>query len=269
MKSHFREAAERCIENGVRLLDDVDWLYYEERPAATCLALATIAQEEFAKAFFLTLVDRGIIAWNSLVNRATRDHTCKQLLGLVLSHLSPDDDEENKRSDEFLAGIEEHKRLMEVYDNSSDKDERKRIWARITEISKSWDSLPQSVSDAIFILRHEKIGRWESSCWGWVEEPTYDPLAKWLAEGKLDRIKQDALYVRLGRDGRVARTPTDVAHEDAKAAMAVADRMRYFVKYVLSADKIVDREYEKIESAIRSIFATLNAADAQSPVANP
>lgn len=206
-KSHFREAAERCIENGVRLLDDVDWLYYEERPAATCLALATIAQEEFSKAFFLILVDRGIVAWNSLVNRATRDHTCKQLLGLVLSHLSPDDDEETKRRDEFLAELEEHKRLMKAYKNSADTDEQNRIWGRITEISKSWDSLPKSVLDAIFILRHEKIGRWDSSFWEWDEEPSYDPLAKWLAEGKLDRIKQDALYVRLGRDGRVARTP--------------------------------------------------------------
>jgi AbiV family abortive infection protein len=269
-KSHFRETAERCIENGIRLLDDVDWLYYEERPAATCLALATIAQEEFAKAFFLTLVDRGIIAWNSLVNRATRDHTCKQLLGLVLSHLSPDDDEESKRSDEFLAGIEEHKRLMDAYKNSSDKNERDGIWARITEISKSWDALPQSVSDAISILRHEKIGRWKSSFWEWDDEPTYDPLAKWYAEGKLDRIKQDALYVRLGRDGRVAMTPTQITHEDAKEAMAVADRMRFFVKYVVSTDKIVDREYEKIESAIKSAFVTLDADDAQqSPTVNP
>jgi hypothetical protein len=152
----------------MRLLDDVDWLYYEERPAATCLALATIAQEEFAKAFFLALVDRGVIAWNSLVNRATRDHTCKQLLGLVLSHLSPDDDEENKRSDEFMTGVEEHKRLMNAYKKSLDENERDSIWARITAISSSWNSLPQSVSDAIFILRHEKIGRWEPSFSEWV-----------------------------------------------------------------------------------------------------
>lgn len=262
-KSYFGEAAERCIENGIRLLEDVDWLYFEERPAATCLALATIAQEEFAKAFFLTLVDRGIIAWSALVNRATRDHTCKQLLGLVLSHLSPDDDEEQKRSDEFMAGLKEHKRLMEAYKNSSDKDERHTIWARITELSTSWDSLPQSVSDAIFILRYEKIGRWESPLWEWDAAPTYDPLAKWLAEGKLDRIKQDALYVRLGRDGRVARTPSEITHVDAKEAISVADRMRFFVKYVLGADKNVGREYEKIESAIKSAFATLNADKAQ------
>lgn len=52
--------------------------------------------------------------------------------------------------------------------------------------------------------------------------------------------------------------------------MAVADRMRVFAKYVLSADKIVDMEYDKIESAIKSAFATLTAANAQqSPIVNP
>ena len=152
---------------------------------------------------------------------------------------------------------------MEAYKNSLDKDEQDRIWRRITEISNSWHSLPQSVSDAILILRHEKIGRWESRFWEWDEEPTYDPLAKWLAEGKLDRIKQDGLYVRLGRNGRVARTPMEMTHADAKEAMAVAGRMRFFVNYILSADKIVDSEYEKIESAIKSAFASLNADTAQ------
>jgi hypothetical protein len=116
--------------------------------------------------------------------------------------------------------------------------------------------LPQAVTDAIFILRHEKIGRWVSKRWSWAEEPTYDPLAQTLADGKLDREKQDALYVRLGRDGRVAKTP-EVKYEDAKAAMELGKRMRGFVKYTLEKGDGPCREYTKIESVFKSAFDSL------------
>jgi AbiV family abortive infection protein len=263
-KSHFIEAAEACFTNGERLLYDADFISSPEHPAGTSFALATIAQEEFAKAFFLWLASRGVITWNSFVCRATYDHTCKQLLGLVMKHLNPDWDEERKRSDEFLAEIEEHKRLIAAYKNSSDSSERDKIWKRVEEIGQKFRSLPQAVTDAIFILRHEKIGRWESSTWVWADEPTYDPVAKSLADGKLDREKQDALYVRLGHNGQVGKTPAQVKYEDAKAAMEIADRMRYFVKYMLAHNEVVGMEYDKIESVFKSVFANLVEADKQS-----
>ncbi len=219
--------------------------------------MARIAQEEFLKAFLLFLAARGVIAWNPLVYRSTRDHACKHLLGLVINHLSPDWDEERKRSDEFLADIEEHKRLCAAYRSSSDQSEREQLWKRMAEISEKFDSLPQSVTDAIFILRHEKIGRWESSTWVWKEEPKYDPLPKSLAEGKLDREKQDALYVRLGREGHVAKTPVQVKYEEAKAAMEVADRMRSLVKNLLSGSE-GGIEYGNVESTFKTVFASLS-----------
>jgi hypothetical protein len=58
-KSHFIEAAEICLANGVRLLDDADYVCYPDHPGATPFALETLAQEEFAKAFFLFLAARG------------------------------------------------------------------------------------------------------------------------------------------------------------------------------------------------------------------
>jgi AbiV family abortive infection protein len=263
-KSHFIEAADACFANGERLLYDADFVSDSEHPAGTPFALATIAQEEFAKAFLLWLASRNVITWNSFVCRATRDHTCKQLLGLVINHLSPDWDEESKRSDEFHADIQEHKRLCAAFDSSPDWNERTRILEKINELGAKFDSLPPAITDAIFILRHEKIGRWESSSWVWQEEPTYDPLAKSLADGKLDREKQDALYVRLGRDGHVAKTPAQVKYADAKAAMDIADRMRRFVKYMLAQNEVVGMEYDKIESVFKSLFANLAEADKQS-----
>lgn len=258
--SHFLKAAEACLANGDRLLHDADWVLCEEHPAATSLSLAMIAQEEFAKGFLLLLVDRGVIRWTSLLHRATRDHTCKQLVGLVLTHLAPDWDEERKRDQEWLAELGEHRRLMDEHEGSSDKDERERIWKRIEEISGKWNSLPPAVADAIFILRHEKIGRWESSTWFWEDEPNYDPLAKGLADGKVDRRKQDALYVRLGRRGQVATTPSQVKHEEAKAAIECAERMRFFVRYILGKNS-GGVEYGKIESAFKAAFATPDKED--------
>lgn len=264
VKTHFIEAADACFSNGERLLCDADFVGHPEYPAGTAFALATIAQEEFAKAFLLWLAFRGVITWNSFVCRATRDHACKQLLGLVMQHLNPDWDEESRRHEEWLAEHKEHTNLLAAYRSSTDKNERDRIWKRIEEISEKHNSLPSSVTEAIFILRHEKIGRWESTTWMWEEEPVYDPLAKSLADGKLDREKQDALYVRLGRDGHVAKTPAQVKYEDAKAAMEIAGRMRLFVKYMLANNEVVGMEYDKIESVFKSVFANMAEADKQS-----
>jgi AbiV family abortive infection protein len=263
-KSHFIDAAEACFANGEHLLDDADFISHPEQPSGTSFALATIAQEEFAKAFLLWLASRNVITWNALVCRATRDHTCKQLLGLVMQHLNPDWDEEARRHKEWWAELEEHKSLLAAYQSSTDENERARMWKRVEEISAKHDSLPSSVKDAIFILRYEKIDRWRSSNWEWEKEPVYDPLAKSLFKGKLDREKQDALYVRLGRDGRVTNTPAQVKYEDAKAAMETAKRMFHFVKYMLASNEVKGMEYDKIESTFKSMFANLTEADEQS-----
>lgn len=85
------------------------------------------------------------------------------------------------------------------------------------------------------------------------KQPTrVSPTASaYLADGKLDREKQDALYVRLGREGHVAKTPAQVKHEDAKAAMDIAGRMRYFVKLMLADNDVAGMEYDEIESVFK------------------
>ena len=258
-KTPFIEAAAACVCNGERLLYDADFLVYSE-PPSTSFALALIAQEEFAKAFLMILVSKGVVPWNALMYRATRDHTCKQLMGLVMSYINPDSDEDFKRSMEWLKENEERKKLFAAYDGATEKTERDGIWARIQEISEKHDSLPNSVLDAIYILRHEKIGRWESSRWFWVEDPVYDTVAKNLADGKLDREKQDAIYVRIAHNGQVAKTPEQVPGDDAKAAMEVADRLRSLVKSLLSGSA-GGIEYGNVESAFKTVFASLSKAD--------
>jgi len=262
-RSRFVEAASACLSNGERLLNDADFLIYSE-PPNTSFALALLAQEEFAKAFLMVLVSKGVIPWNALIYRATSDHTCKQLMGLVMSYISPDADEDFRRSMEWLKENEERKTLFAEYKSASDANEKERIWARIQEISEKHDSLPSSVVDAIYILRHDKIGHWESSTWFWAEEPVYDKVAKNLSDGKLDRKKQDAIYVRIARNGQVSKTPAQLASDDAKVAMEVADRMRSLVKSLLSGS-VGGIEYGKIESAFKSVFANLSEVDRAEP----
>lgn len=134
-KSQFRHTIEGCLNNGERLLSDLLMLEFQE-PPSTPFALAIIAQEEFAKAYLLTLVDKGVIPWNKLLWRATRDHTCKQLLCMIMDYLNPD-------TDEFLARI------------------NAPVEERLNKL------LPSHIADAINIFRHEKIGRWASKHWFW------------------------------------------------------------------------------------------------------
>lgn len=259
-KLRFIETAATCLANGQRLLDDADMLEYGDPPRSS-FALAVIAQEEFAKGFLMFVASREVIPWNSLVYRATRDHTCKQLLGVVMSHMNPDDDEFFRRMNGWQASHQEVSRLLDAYKDALSAVERDKIWERIQEINTSQEFLPRSVADAINILRHEKIGRWQSSNWFWSEEPIYDDTAKRLAEGKQDRDKQDAFYVRLGRNGEVARTPAQVTREDTAQAIEIAKRFGSLIERLLSGNAGSIQDYEKIESAFKAVFASVSEVD--------
>lgn len=252
---HFVEAAAACLSNGERLMEDARWLP-EDRPATT-FALATIAQEEFAKAFLLFLASRNVIAWNSLIFRATRDHASKQLLGLVMNYINPAWEDFERRHADWRAQHEEWEKLTAEYRNAVDKNEKDGIWNKLQELNESHRDLPDSVADAINILRYEKIGRWQSSNWFWDEDPVYDAMAKGLADGKLDIEKQDALYVRIGPNGGLARTPNEVKAEDAATALEMAGRLGGLVDGLLSGNDVDSIVYERIESAFRSVFASL------------
>jgi AbiV family abortive infection protein len=215
-------AARACLANGTRLLQDAEYLEFGE-PPQTAYFLSLIAQEEIAKGFLIALVVRGVIPWDARLLRAARDHTCKQLLTLVMEYLSPD-------HDEF------HERIF----------------------SKEIAPVPQRVVDAIQILRHEKIGRWDSEPWIWEEEPVYESWAKAVAEGKLDKLKQDALYVRLARDGSVASIPHGATYESVKIERDRADRMVRLAESVLEGEQYPALDFEKVEEIFRRLFETLS-----------
>src|SRR5687768_1419805 len=105
----LKGAISAALENGDRLTEDAkSMLEWERFP--TSFALAVIAQEEYAKALLLSLVDANAIPWSSDVRRALHDHVCKQLASVILDYLSPDTEEFLRRHD--LSRIGERKPVL-------------------------------------------------------------------------------------------------------------------------------------------------------------
>lgn len=212
-----------CIANGNRLLDEAELLGYEELPS-TQYFLSIIAQEEFAKAFLFYLVAAGVVPWSRFILRVTRDHKCKQLLCIVMDFLSP-------TTEKFI----------------------KRINTAILENTPL--KLPPKVTDAINILKHEKIGRWKSKRWVWAQDPEWDAEALDIAEGQLDQQKQDSLYVRLSKTGEVMSTPKKINPKRAKEEFERGRRVGQFIKDLADFKRPVGIEYEKVENAFIALFS--------------
>jgi AbiV family abortive infection protein len=219
----IRGSIDAIVANASRLLADAEMLELEN-PPATAAFLARIAQEELAKAFLLCLVSHRIIPWHQHILRATRDHTCKQLLGLVMDHLWPDDDEFDARL------------RMPIEDRLNRR-------------------LPAKVLDAINILRHEKIGRWVSSSWVWADEPDWDKEALSVAGGVVDRDKQDLLYVKLSASGGLAGTPAKKLDVNAKVEMDKAKRFRIVVSNMTDGGTSHGFDWDDIERSFRLVFS--------------
>lgn len=227
MKQEFLDPARRCCDNGRRLLDEAELLEFE-RPPATRYYLSIIAQEEYAKAFLLYLVSIDAIPWNTLLSRATRNHHCKQLVGIVLDYISPD-------TDDFLRRVD--------------------TWRR--ENKKA--DLPACVVDAMNILRHEKIRRWESNARVWAEDPDYDKMAVSVAEGNRDTEKQRALYVEITKGGRVSSTPEQITEQQADDEYERGRRFDSSVRGLVRGEPTGAWDYESVEKCFKVLFSEPSA----------
>ncbi len=208
---------------GDRFLEETYDLEFRDPPASRYF-IVMIAQEEFAKAFIIYLIREGAMPFTLSVLRAINDHVCKQLIGMVMDYM-----------------------IMHW-------DEIDEMRALIAKDFAAGDALPNDVGSAIEILRYERIGRWESGSWIWAEDPEYDPSALAVANGKRDRRKQDSLYVRIGRDGRVCSMPTTITEQETQEELERARRYRGFVNSLLEAGERSER-FRKAMAAIKLLFA--------------
>ena len=222
------DAINACLLNGERLLEETYDLEFRN-PPATRLYLIMTAQEEFAKGFILYLVREQVIPFTPLILRAMNDHTCKQLVGMIMDYV-----------------------IMHWED-------MQELEAAIrSDLEMGDDRFPEDVLSAMELLRYEKIGKWKSKNWEWVEDPNYDKSALQIAEGKKDRRKQDTLYVRIGGDGRVASTPFTVTNDsEVRDEFERAGRYNSLVASLLDDNERPQR-YDKVMAALKLLFANLD-----------
>jgi AbiV family abortive infection protein len=218
-----------CVRNGERLLDDGHCLEFQKSPASRYF-LVMIAQEEFAKAFILYIVLERVTDLTAPVLRAINDHACKQLVGVILDYI-----------------IFHWEEVAEME-------------AAVRTDSDLGACVPHVVGSAMDLLRHEKIRRWEDKRWDWAEDPGYDRSAQRIADGKKDRHKQDALYVRVGRDGRVNSTPDIITEDETREEFARAGRYQRFMESLLCGDGQqlyhYDKDrYNKAMAVLKQLFA--------------
>jgi hypothetical protein len=218
----LNETIKACVANGTKLYDESYDIEFREPPSLQLYVLL-IAQEEFAKAFILFLVREGVIPFSRPLLRAMNDHACKHLVGLIMDY------------------------IIMRWDN----------WGKAQELIRAdvalGDKLPDAIESAIMLLRFEKVGRWESRGWDWKDPPQYDTATRKIAEGQTDRRKQDALYVRIGGDGRVCPSLTFTEHEIDENKER-AREFRHLVESVTSGGDPSYR-YEKAIMVIRAMFA--------------
>ena len=122
-QSGCKKAALEVFLNAGRLFEDAKYLEEWGR-FPTAYALSILAQEEYGKAFLLHLAVEQAVPWSDGLDRALRNHRCKQLVALVMEFLQRKD---------FFELLEDPDRF------------------------RGASTLPEHVMDAIHVIVHEHI----------------------------------------------------------------------------------------------------------------
>lgn len=228
-KDNFLKSSIICLANAERLIRNTEFLNYDTDTFSTSYALAVLAQEETAKAFLLYLVYSDALPWNSCIQRSLRDHECKQLWFIVLDALTHDID----------FGV-----LLSKLENNSEEP-----------LPFGIDAFRKEVGEMLNWYRYAKINTWERGYCNWDEKPL-NKKVKQISKGKLDKRKQNALYVRIGEQGEVISTPSSFKEQDAGKAIGTAKRFYSFASNLIKGNKIEsdDACLNWLKQALKHIF---------------
>jgi len=219
----YSRSIKACISNGKRLLEETEWFISDDSP--TVFALAILAQEEFAKAFILQLVNEGAIPWTPEVKRSLSSHECKHLMGIIMDWLYPSEEIVEKKISEWKPG-----NPQEPAEYSAD------------------------VANAINIFRHEMIEKFSKK---WVfQDPEWNGFARKVASGLRDREKQAALYVSIGENGNVASIPSVTKIKIDREI----ERAKCFKELVSSSfvqNTVHFQEYKSLKDILATMFQNL------------
>jgi AbiV family abortive infection protein len=219
MCADYQNAIRACVANGQRLLEDVEWLRDSDRNPTT-LALTILAEEEFAKAFFLYLLQKGVIPSTPEVWRVLRDHHCKHLLTILMEYLH-------------------------IGDGS--------IIPRLDEQCQPDRRIPNDVASAVNLLRYDKIRKWESPHSEGLEPEHYEKETEQQA-AKTDKAKQSAIYVEVSRDGKVSNTPTTITAQQIECERKKCSRLLDLAKQIESGYVLFARDFERLKEAFEIVF---------------
>lgn len=254
------------MANGERLLSDIEML----PSSPTSIALAILAEEEFAKGFLLMLIEQGVIPWNNAIWRATRDHSCKHLLTVLMDYADPEIEEvlvsiksfehRHESKMKLLDEIRSLTSLTEAADPSEMTaliEKQKELWREIAALEgeqEREEAFPPHVADAINILRHTKIGRWERGYHYYFDR--CDAKAQAIADGAIDREKQRALYVCISRSGAVCSKPNDeIGSEELIPVLERSRKMGNALSQLLEYGRL-GIEFERLIKNLKVMFAS-------------
>ncbi len=215
------DAIEACLENGDALLSDAECLPDWER-YSTSFALAVLAQEEFAKAFLLHLVDRGVIKWGAGIRHLLTHHHSKHLVGVLIDWLAVPLEIALERAQASVRG-------------------------------DPLEYLPAEVAWAVNILSHKKL---DQLLHGYaLPEPEWSGKARKLAEGMLDRQKQAALYVSVSPKGRLGRGPKSIGKAQAQFEIERSQRFSELAADAHGSRVLSHGEYRLLCDVLAAVFA--------------
>lgn len=211
---NLTKAIEVCKKNANKIIDTIDW-FPDDDFMSMRYFLSIIAQEEFAKAFLLKLVKDEAIPWNNEIIRVLNDHRCKQLISQILDYLVLSEEE-----------------FMERFKNRKDT--------------------PKRIIDVINILRFEKMGEFNRNEWLDDDENIHRTIRK-IADGDFEKIKQDAIYIRISKNGEIMSTPEKITTKMAE------DEFEKAKQY--SSLHIGFNEYERIKYMLKFLFGFITTEE--------
>jgi AbiV family abortive infection protein len=207
------------VPHGKGLFEDAELLRDFDR-YGTSLALTILAEEEFAKAFLLYLLQDKAIPSTPEVWRALRDHHCKHLLTVFMEYLHSD-------AEQFSVRVK------------AQYDPKRR--------------LPREVASAVNLFRHERIRRWESPHSKVLERGDYDNETKRLPNN-IDRAKQNAIYVDISPEGKTVTTPVSVTAEQVKLEMEKCSRLRELGMEVEAGYVLLSQDFARLKDSLALVF---------------
>lgn len=165
------------------------------------------------------MIREEMIPWDADVLRIIRNHSCKHLIALVIDYVEPEWED-----------IEEIKAII---------DAEYELGGRF----------PKKISSALNILYFEKIENGN-----FLDDSDYDRDVEDIAKGKIDCIKQNAIYVDIDKSCRAKNLPRVILQEDAEREQRKAEHYISAVRRLVGPNAYEGVQLSKLRKAVKAVY---------------